>query len=285
VTDMLPADAPDCARPVALPPNHRPECEIGQRTPALRLRLWVRLARCILPIATSCSLCECRTNRAEPIHQWLSRQLPDVPHPPLVRPINYVRIAVTVTAVLGVITFFTVAAPYVLPIIQNRNLWAAVSLIAVLLFTSGHMFNHIRKVPYVAADGRGGVSYFAGGFQNQFGLETQIVAAMCRSFSCNHGRSCVLTCLIRWRIGLRDHLSGTQGPTHDGCAHSANRCFRLGGRHSGHVFLPALGVQGKERWLPFLVAAVLELTFDVGPMRFEDDGPLLHPRSWSIDPV
>ena len=41
------------------------------------------------------------------------------------------------------------------------------------------MFNHIRKVPYVAADGKGGVSYFAGGFQNQFGLETQIVAAMC----------------------------------------------------------------------------------------------------------
>lgn len=40
------------------------------------------------------------------------------------------------------------------------------------------MFNHIRKVPYVAGDGRGGVSYFAGGFQNQYGMETQIVAAM-----------------------------------------------------------------------------------------------------------
>lgn len=83
------------------------------------------------------------------------------------------------TAVLGLITFGTVAAPYLLPVIQNRNLWAAISLIAVLLFTSGHMFNHIRKVPYVSADGKGGVSYFAGGFQNQFGLETQIVAAMC----------------------------------------------------------------------------------------------------------
>lgn len=40
------------------------------------------------------------------------------------------------------------------------------------------MFNHIRKVPYVASDGHGGISYFAGGFQNQFGLETQIVAAI-----------------------------------------------------------------------------------------------------------
>jgi oligosaccharyltransferase complex subunit gamma len=86
------------------------------------------------------------------------------------------------TTLLGSITFLSVAWPYLLPIIQNRNVWAAISLIAILLFTSGHMFNHIRKVPYVAGDGHGGVSYFAGGFSNQFGLETQIVAAMCRLF-------------------------------------------------------------------------------------------------------
>jgi len=65
-----------------------------------------------------------------------------------------------------------------MPVIQNRNIWAGISLISVLLFTSGHMFNHIRRVPYVASDGHGGISYFAGGFQNQFGLETQIVAAI-----------------------------------------------------------------------------------------------------------
>ncbi|KAI4140178.1 MAG: hypothetical protein LQ340_007914 [Diploschistes diacapsis] len=40
------------------------------------------------------------------------------------------------------------------------------------------MFNHIRKVPYMAGDGRGGINYFAGGFSNQWGMETQIVAAM-----------------------------------------------------------------------------------------------------------
>lgn len=84
------------------------------------------------------------------------------------------------TTILGTITFLSVAWPYLLPILQNRNVWAAISLIAILLFTSGHMFNHIRKVPYVAGNGKGGVSYFAGGFSNQYGLETQIVAAMCR---------------------------------------------------------------------------------------------------------
>lgn len=118
---------------------------------------------------------------AEVIHAWIARHLPDGPVPRLSRPFNYVKFVSITTAVLGLITFGAVAAPYLIPILQNRNLWAGISLIAVLLFTSGHMFNHIRKVPYVSGDGKGGISYFAGGFQNQFGLETQIVAAMCKS--------------------------------------------------------------------------------------------------------
>jgi len=115
---------------------------------------------------------------ADQVHAWLSRHLSDRLHPPVKRPINWMRVIALTTTLLGSITFLSVSWPYLLPIIQNRNVWAAISLIAILLFTSGHMFNHIRKVPYVAGDGHGGVSYFAGGFSNQFGLETQIVAAM-----------------------------------------------------------------------------------------------------------
>ncbi|KAJ5150970.1 uncharacterized protein N7482_010222 [Penicillium canariense] len=115
---------------------------------------------------------------ADQLYSWINRHLPDGPKPPLVRPVNYMRIVSAITILMAAVTLFTVISPYVLPIIQNRNLWAAVSLIAILLFTSGQMFNHIRKVPYVAGDGKGGISYFAGGFQNQFGLETQIVAAI-----------------------------------------------------------------------------------------------------------
>jgi len=89
-----------------------------------------------------------------------------------------VKLITVTTGVLGAVTAVTVAYPYILPIVQNRNLWAAISIIMVLLFTSGHMFNHIRKVPYVSGNGKGGVSYFAGGFQNQYGMETQIIAAI-----------------------------------------------------------------------------------------------------------
>lgn len=120
-----------------------------------------------------------RLQSAEQLHSWITRHLPPGPKPPIHRPLNYVRIVTVTTIVLGLISFFSIATPYILPVVQNRNLWAAVSLLIILLFTSGHMFNHIRKVPYVAGDGSGGITYFAGGFSNQFGLETQIVAAMC----------------------------------------------------------------------------------------------------------
>ncbi|KAI9368197.1 hypothetical protein BJX61DRAFT_537439 [Aspergillus egyptiacus] len=115
---------------------------------------------------------------AEQVYAWINRHLPDGPKPPLVRPVNYTRIISGVTILMGVVTLFTALSPYVLPVVRNRNLWAALSLIAILLFTSGHMFSHIRKVPYVVGDGKGGISYFAGGFSNQFGMETQIIAAI-----------------------------------------------------------------------------------------------------------
>ncbi|KAJ5969843.1 hypothetical protein N7501_006091 [Penicillium viridicatum] len=115
---------------------------------------------------------------ADQVYSWIGRHLPEGPKPQLVRPINYMRIVSAITILMAVVTAIAVLSPYLLPIIQNRNLWAAISLIAILLFTSGQMFNHIRKVPYVAGDGKGGISYFAGGFQNQFGMETQIIAAI-----------------------------------------------------------------------------------------------------------
>jgi len=129
---------------------------------------------------------------AEVVHQWISRLMPgDVPHPAINRPINYVKIITVTTIVLGVLTTLFVAAPYALPLLQSRNLWAAISLFTIILFCSGHMFNHIRGSQYVGNDGKGGLSYFAGGFQNQYGLESQIVAAICEFFQC--WTPCVLT--------------------------------------------------------------------------------------------
>lgn len=124
------------------------------------------------------------------------------------------------------------------------------------------MFNHIRKVPYVASDSKGGVSYFSGGFQNQFGLETQIVAAICKFLPSIHPATgdlgSVLTIYKRRHPLLRNHQLGPQSPPHDEPALAANCSFRLGSGDSWHVQLFAQRFQDKEWWLPLLAASVLE---------------------------
>lgn len=177
------------------------------------------------------------------------------------------RIVSAVTILIGAVTLFTVLSPYVLPIVQNRNLWAAVSLIAILLFTSGQMFNHIRKVPYVAGDGNGGISYFAGGFQNQFGLETQIVAAICKSNS--FFRVYQLTpCswFLTWDLYrccplIRNHCSCIEGSPYGRCQGTTIGCSDLGRRPVRDVQLPAERVQDQEWWLSFLPPTVLKATW------------------------
>ena len=146
-----------------------------------------------------------------------------------------------------------------LPVIQNRNLWAGISLITILLFTSGHMFNHIRKVPYVAGNGQGGVSYFAGGFSNQFGMETQIVAAMCKSFQSTLAlRTFTLISSIRWHAFVRNHCPSAKSASHVRSQEAAISRFHLGGRDVWHVQLLAQRLQDQEWGLSFPLAAILK---------------------------
>ncbi|KAI1251095.1 hypothetical protein MGN70_008156 [Eutypa lata] len=112
---------------------------------------------------------------AEQVQAWIARHLPDRPHPAVRRPINWLGWGVGIVLTLTTVGVLAKAGPYILPVVQNRQLWAAGSLFLIIVFISGHMFNQIRKTPYVAADGHGGINYFAPGFQNQFGLETQVI--------------------------------------------------------------------------------------------------------------
>jgi len=142
-----------------------------------------------------------------------------------------------------------------LPVIQNRNVWAAISLIAILLFTSGHMFNHIRKVPYVAGDGRGGVSYFAGGFSSQYGLETQIIAAICRFIDSMLEDK--LTCICRRPAIFRHYITGLESTPHSGSKDSASCSLDLGWCYFRYVQFSPQRVSNQERGLPFLATTVL----------------------------
>lgn len=55
----------------------------------------------------------------------------------------------------------------------------AVVLATITIMCAGYMWNGIRNAPYVTTDQAGRTQYFAAGFQNQNGAETQIVAMVC----------------------------------------------------------------------------------------------------------
>ncbi|KAI5281041.1 oligosaccharyl transferase subunit ost3/OST6, partial [Ascosphaera acerosa] len=112
----------------------------------------------------------------------IARALDTTSTPAIARPVDYARAAGLAAASLGTAAAAALLAPCLLPVLRSRGLWRAAAILLVLLFASGHMFNRIRKVAYVAGAGRGrgrgGARYFARGHQTQVVVESQLVAAM-----------------------------------------------------------------------------------------------------------
>lgn len=121
------------------------------------------------------------------------------------------------------------------------------------------MYNHIRKVPYVAGDGKGGISYFAGGFSNQFGMETQIVAAMCKSSLIKMAETPTFKLILsrRRQSCLRYHCSSLEGASDVGSHQAASGRIHLGGDYAWHVQLLVERVQDQKWRLPVPSTAFL----------------------------
>lgn len=62
---------------------------------------------------------------------------------------------------------------------SSKIVWELMTLAVVIVMCSGYMWNQIRGAPWAGRGQNGKVEYFAGGFQNQYAAETQIVAAIC----------------------------------------------------------------------------------------------------------
>jgi oligosaccharyltransferase complex subunit gamma len=82
---------------------------------------------------------------------------------------------------IAVLTFlvFVVGYKFASNIVRffiSKTLWTGVSVISVLLLTTGYMFNQIRSTPYLREFENGQIQYFAPGQQNQWGVETQILS-------------------------------------------------------------------------------------------------------------
>ncbi|ODV64301.1 OST3/OST6 family protein ASCRUDRAFT_30105 [Ascoidea rubescens DSM 1968] len=97
------------------------------------------------------------------------------------KPINYSNIFLTsVISIIIVFIFKTFYSTILNKVLLNKNVWSSFSILLIILFISGYMFNTIRNVPYLKIDPNGGsaVEYFVSGQQQQLGIETQIVSML-----------------------------------------------------------------------------------------------------------
>ncbi|KAF8928848.1 oligosaccharyl transferase subunit ost3/OST6 [Podila verticillata] len=114
--------------------------------------------------------------QAEPFANWLNARAGTSIK--VQRPIDWMNLALKVLGVLS--CCFTGYQVYSKAgkILGSKYIWSAVSMFTIFVMISGHMWNQIRNPPYTVPGRDGRPGFIAQGFQNQFGLESQIVAVL-----------------------------------------------------------------------------------------------------------
>lgn len=92
-------------------------------------------------------------------------------------PADYTKVAVNAVITFVVVMLMKKFSKQVGQVLGSTFVWGSLSLVAVLLFNSGYMFNQIRSTPFVKESERG-TEYFAPSQQMQYGLETQVVSSL-----------------------------------------------------------------------------------------------------------
>ncbi|KAJ3346707.1 oligosaccharyl transferase subunit ost3/OST6 [Kappamyces sp. JEL0680] len=93
------------------------------------------------------------------------------------RPIDYTLYVISAIAVFAVIVAVVAVKDVAYKVLSGKSLWTTAVLIFSTVNTGGYMWNNIRNPPFIAND-NGRAAFIAGGFQNQFGIETFMVAAL-----------------------------------------------------------------------------------------------------------
>ncbi len=78
-----------------------------------------------------------------------------------------------------VVVLFIAVKDLAYSFLSGKFLWGILVLLFSTINIGGYMWNTIRNPPFIAnEDGR--PAFFASGFQNQYGVETFIVAGLCK---------------------------------------------------------------------------------------------------------
>ncbi|ODV88308.1 hypothetical protein CANARDRAFT_193130 [[Candida] arabinofermentans NRRL YB-2248] len=96
----------------------------------------------------------------------------------LVEKRDYSNIALNILIVVGALGVMYKGQKKIVKMIYNQRGWQGFSIIFVILFTCGYMFNVIRGTQYIKTNKDGTNEYFIPGHQAQLGVETQIVSAI-----------------------------------------------------------------------------------------------------------
>ncbi|KAF9956270.1 oligosaccharyl transferase subunit ost3/OST6 [Mortierella alpina] len=115
--------------------------------------------------------------QAEPFASWLSSRAGVQLN--VQRPFDFMAFALKAIGFSGVFALGHILYGRAGKVMRSKYLWAALSLFTIFVMISGHMWNQIRHPPYTMTGRDGRPGFIAAGFQNQFGLETQIVAVIC----------------------------------------------------------------------------------------------------------
>ncbi len=99
------------------------------------------------------------------------------------RPFNYGQMAINVGLLGFVLAIGKLLWSKFHSLVSNYHLWAVLSLVFMINMNSGYMFNSIRGTPYSGMGQNGKLEIIAGGFMNQYQIETQIVSILCTFIS------------------------------------------------------------------------------------------------------
>lgn len=92
-------------------------------------------------------------------------------------PPNYAKMFMNAALTFAVVMLARKFIHQVFGFLTSTLVWGTLSLILILMFNAGYMFNQIRGTPYVRDNGKD-VEYFARSPQNQYGLETQVISTL-----------------------------------------------------------------------------------------------------------
>jgi oligosaccharyltransferase complex subunit gamma len=82
---------------------------------------------------------------------------------PVTRPVDYFKLATKLFLAVGAAAVLKLMYRHFSFIFYHKNTWAIISILIILTFTSGYMWNRIRTPPFVMPGKNGEINYVAAG--------------------------------------------------------------------------------------------------------------------------